>query len=100
MLPLQPSGVASGTRATVMLRPELVSVYPETFDAGVPGTVVSSVFFGRDQRLDVQLASGDHVVARCGTEMDFAPGDTVRVSVERPLHLMPIPESEPASQPG
>lgn len=89
IVPLQPGTSTPGSPGTVMLRPELLSVHPVDTHIGVPAKVSHTVFFGRDQRLDLELASGQQVVARCGTETTFMPGEHVRVAVNRPLHLMP-----------
>lgn len=89
VLPIENEGHEIGCVETVMLRPESVMVEPAPADTVAAPRVKSVVFFGKDQLLEVQLASGHIIVARCPTHVVYSPGDPVHIQVIWPLHVMP-----------
>ena len=67
----------------ILLRPESVSVAPAAADA--PCRVRGILFFGHDQLVTVQLASGALVDARLGPMYHFAVGQPVQLRVDGPV---------------
>ncbi|HEV2072600.1 MAG TPA: ABC transporter ATP-binding protein [Thermomicrobiales bacterium] len=79
----------------LLIRPEMISLAPYADDPkAVPGTVRSRRFFGRDQQVDVVLASGTEMTARVPALHRFAAGERASVSVAQPV--LPFPkQSDP-----
>jgi iron(III) transport system ATP-binding protein len=75
----------------VLIRPEMVALSASGDSAaGVPGTVTSRRFFGRDQQVKVTLdLDGTTITARVPTLHRYIAGDRVAVSVDRPV--LPFP---------
>jgi iron(III) transport system ATP-binding protein len=70
----------------VLVRPEMITVAPVNGEAGgTGGTITDRRFFGRDQEVDVHLASGKVFTARLGTEHRFTTGQAVAIRVDRPV---------------
>jgi len=70
----------------VLVRPEMIALTPSDGDVeAIAGTVADRRFFGRDQEVDVRLASGTIVTARLGTEHRFTPGQRATIRVTRPV---------------
>jgi iron(III) transport system ATP-binding protein len=67
----------------ILLRPENVTVAPAGADA--PCRVRGILFFGHDQLITVQLASGALVDARVGPMYHFAVGQPVSLRVDGPV---------------
>ncbi len=67
----------------VLVRPENLAVMPAAADAAA--RVRSINFFGHDQLISVQLASGRMVDARLGPMYHFAIGQPVQLRVEGPV---------------
>lgn len=67
----------------ILIRPESVSVTPAGADA--PSRVRNILFFGHDQLVTVQLASGALIDARLGPLVHFAVGQPVQVRVDGPV---------------
>ncbi len=67
----------------VLVRPENLAVMPAAADA--PARVRGIHFFGHDQLVSVQLASGRLVAARLGPMYHFAVGQPVQLRVEGPV---------------
>lgn len=67
----------------VLVRPENIAVTPAAADA--PTRVRAINFFGHDQLVSVQLASGRMVDARLGPMYHFAVGQPVHLRVEGPV---------------
>jgi iron(III) transport system ATP-binding protein len=72
----------------LLLRPEMVRLTrldmtpePDHEQRGAPAMIVSRTFYGHDQLLHLELASGEPLAARLGTYSGFRPGDRVNVSV-------------------
>jgi iron(III) transport system ATP-binding protein len=73
----------------IVLRPERVALIPETGgSAGAPARVVRRSYFGHDQLVHVELASGTRVRARTEGSLPWRPGDAVRVQVEGPVVVL------------
>jgi iron(III) transport system ATP-binding protein len=70
----------------VLVRPEDVEL---TADVRGDAEVIGREFYGHDQMLFVQLATGRIVRARLGPISDLAPGDRCSVRVPRPLQAYP-----------
>ena len=71
----------------VLVRPESVAVSPAP--AGSPVRVRNILFFGHDQLISLQLASGQVVDARLGPMYHFAVGQPVQLRVEGPVVAYP-----------
>ncbi len=63
-------------RVIIVVRPEDVQI---SIGEAPNATVASSEFFGHDQLVTIELASGRHVRSRIGPRPTYAPGDHVRV---------------------
>ena len=85
----------------IVLRPERVALIPETGGpAGAPARVVRRSYFGHDQLVQVELASGTRVRARTEGSLPWRPGDAVRVQVTGPVVVLAGEEvREPAAEP-
>jgi spermidine/putrescine transport system ATP-binding protein len=74
------SGVASGAKVTLALRPEKIQLKP-----GALGTVAQTVYVGTDTNYDVRLGDGSRISVRLQNAADgqaqFAVGDGVAVDV-------------------
>ena len=84
-----------------MLRPERVALTPETGGPdGAPARVVRRSYFGHDQLVQVELASGTRLRARTEGSLPWRPGDAVRVQVTGPVVVLAGEEvREPAAEP-
>lgn len=71
----------------IMVRPEHVTLAPAAADA--PARVRSILFFGHDQLVTVQLASGQLVEARLGPLYTYAAGQPVTVRTVAPVMAYP-----------
>ncbi|HXF60453.1 MAG TPA: ABC transporter ATP-binding protein [Caldilineaceae bacterium] len=67
----------------VLVRPENITIMPAAADS--PNRVRHILFFGHDQLVSIQLASGRVVDARMGPMYHFAVGQPVQVRVEGPV---------------
>ncbi|HSU12136.1 MAG TPA: ABC transporter ATP-binding protein [Pseudonocardia sp.] len=73
----------------IVLRPERVALGPEGRDVdGVPARVVRRSYFGHDQLVQVELASGTRLRARTEGSLPWRPGDAVRVRVTGPVVVL------------
>ena len=82
-------GVHSG-EAEVLVRPEAVALSSGPGRGGraqVEGVVVERQFFGHDQLVCVELASGRRLRSRSLSFPVWHPGDRVRVSLEGPVNV-------------
>lgn len=70
----------------VVVRPEAVAI---ELDAGVPATVVGRAFYGHDQLVRLELASGLVVQSRVGGTAGWRPGDEVHLRVAGPVSVLP-----------
>ncbi|MBX3071522.1 MAG: ABC transporter ATP-binding protein [Thermomicrobiales bacterium] len=76
-----PTYTAAEGEVDVMIRPEALRLTPAGPDV-VPNAVVTDrLFFGHDQLLRIELASGTTLNARLGSYGGIRPGDRVRVSL-------------------
>ncbi len=73
--------------ADVMIRPECVGV--GTGHDGAEAVVVGRTFYGHDQLLELELASGLRLRSRRLGFPSFHPGDHVRVFAEGPVNVLP-----------
>ena len=76
----------------VLIRPENLIVTPASAQASC--RVRSSLFFGHDQLVTLQLESGALLDARLGPLFTFAPGQPVQVRVHGPVMMFPSVEKE------
>lgn len=76
----------------VLIRPESLVVTPASARASI--RVRSSLFFGHDQLVTLQLESGALLDARLGPLFTFAPGQPVQVRVHGPVMTFPSLEKE------
>jgi iron(III) transport system ATP-binding protein len=88
----------------IVLRPERVALVPDASDVsdadGAPARVVRRSYFGHDQLVQVELASGIRLRARTEGSLPWRPGDTVRVQVRGPVVVLAGGEvREPAAEP-
>jgi iron(III) transport system ATP-binding protein len=73
----------------IVLRPERVALASEGRDVdGVPARVVRRSYFGHDQLVQVELASGTRLRARTEGSLPWRPGDAVRVRVTGPAVVL------------
>jgi iron(III) transport system ATP-binding protein len=82
VLELQNAGGIQGP-VDVLLRPETVQLSPAAADC--PSRVRQILFFGHDQLISVQLASGRTIEARMGPLYTYAVGQPVSVRVNGPV---------------
>ena len=86
--------VAAGVAGAVeiVLRPERLALTSDPDgpdpDGGVPGRVVGRSYFGHDQVVAVELASGTRVRSRVPGGGRWRPGDPVRVRVTGPVVVL------------
>jgi iron(III) transport system ATP-binding protein len=94
---------ASGLRGAVeiVLRPERVALVRDASEVdGALGRVVRRSYFGHDQLVQVELASGTRLRARTEGSLPWRPGDAVRVQVLGPVVVLAGEEvREPAVEP-
>jgi iron(III) transport system ATP-binding protein len=90
----------------IVLRPERVALVPDMTDAvGAAARVVRRSYFGHDQLVQVELASGTRLRARTEGSLPWRPGDAVRVQVRGPVVVLaarptaPGEVREPAAEP-
>lgn len=77
----------------VMLRPEELRLIPD--EAG-PAKIIERDYFGHDQLITVQLASGTHLQSRLlGSAGDFYPDQRVNLQVRDRVVVYPPPPAEP-----
>jgi len=84
-------GAAAGETATVLLRPEHLSLAPDTPDSSLgvlEVTLDQAVFYGSTHKYVCRLANGDQITATPAGNDDgalagVAPGDTVRLAYRR-----------------
>ncbi|HEY8546405.1 MAG TPA: ABC transporter ATP-binding protein [Acidimicrobiales bacterium] len=85
----------------VVVRPESVVLHPADAglpDAAVPGRVVGRSFYGHDQLVHVELASGRRVQSRCLGHRTWAVGQDVGLVVDGPVSVLaPDATPEPAA---
>ena len=88
---------AAGLRGAVeiVLRPERVTLAADGASAGVPARVVRRSYFGHDQLVQVELASGTRLRSRTEGSGPWRPGDAVRVRVTGPVVVLPVPDPAP-----
>ena len=73
----------------VVVRPELVVIHALGDGAGaVPAHVVSRWFYGHDQLVELELASGRRVQSRARGAAAWETGQEVRVSVDGPVTVL------------
>lgn len=76
----------------VLVRPEAIAVHRRCGDASEPGkvraTVLSRAFYGHDQLLSLELATGRRVHSRVGGLGAWRLGDAVAVEVVGPVHVL------------
>jgi spermidine/putrescine transport system ATP-binding protein len=80
-----PAGIGIGSRVTVAVRPERVSLVPSGAGAPLAGRVETIVYFGTDTIVHLQLAEGASFIARLqnhdGAGAPFPPGAAVGVDL-------------------
>jgi len=86
-------GVAPGTPARLMIRPEKLRLSPDAGE-GVPATVSEAIYLGELTQFGLRLADGTFLVARTMGAEGFAPGAGVRVNWD-PADVLFLPEREP-----
>jgi iron(III) transport system ATP-binding protein len=74
----------------VVVRPEAVAI-ARPDDGGVPARVVGRSFYGHDQLVRLELASGLVVQSRVGGTAGWRPGDEVHLQVAGPVSILPDP---------
>ena len=81
----------------IVLRPERVALAADGGPArrGVPARVVGRSYFGHDQLVQVELASGTRLRSRTEGSGPWRPGDAVRVRVTGPVVVLPVPDPAP-----
>ncbi|MFP4513823.1 MAG: ABC transporter ATP-binding protein [Acidimicrobiales bacterium] len=76
----------------IMIRPEVLSLAPTTdtddSDTSVVGEVLDRSFFGHDQLVLLRLPSGRRVRSRVHGVTRWRRGDTVRIRVDGPVHVL------------
>jgi iron(III) transport system ATP-binding protein len=77
----------------VLVRPEAISVRRVGTHAGercgsVPGRVLGRAFYGHDQVLSIELASGTHVHSRVDGATAWHPDDEVEVTLDGTVHVL------------
>lgn len=87
-LPSRPDGtrLAVGDAATVLIRPEQVSVEPVGVGAGT-ATVAGVEYHGHDIRYRLQLDDGSTVIARCPPEPVHPRGSPVQIRFQGPATM-------------
>jgi iron(III) transport system ATP-binding protein len=83
-----PAGSGLAGPVEVVVRPEAVAIGP---DAGVPARVVGRSFYGHDQLVKLELASGLVVQSRVGGTAGWRLGDEVHLHVTGPVSVLPAP---------
>ncbi|MBJ7472125.1 MAG: ABC transporter ATP-binding protein [Solirubrobacteraceae bacterium] len=84
-----PDDLAGASAVEVLLRPESLRVRREGHEPGTTqATVLEREFFGHDQLLRLELASGVHVHARRLGHPAWLPGDRVAVTLDGPFTVI------------
>jgi len=81
----------------IVLRPERVALGADASD-GAPARVVRRSYFGHDQLVQVELASGTKLRARTEGSLPWRPGDAVRVQVHGPVVVLAGRSTAPAEE--
>lgn len=68
----------------LLIRPERLHIEP-SFKQGTPAQVQWREYYGRNQRIGVQLEDGTNLIISTDTQSVYERGDNVRVSVFAPL---------------
>ncbi len=90
------AGLADGTPAQVMIRPEWVL---PTVSATGPGRVVDREFYGHDQRVEIRMHGGASIEALVPGRIPMHIGDTVDVEITDSIvfELASAPTTAPVS---
>lgn len=75
----------------IVLRPESLHLSPDDADASTDGstaTVVGRTYFGHDQLIELELASGLRLRSRTLGSASWRPGDRVRLRVVGPVTVL------------
>jgi iron(III) transport system ATP-binding protein len=86
-----PAASGLGGAVEIVLRPEGVALSPGAAGDGAPARVVRRSYFGHDQLVQVELASGTRLRSRTAGSLCWRPGDAVRVRVVGPVMVLPAP---------
>lgn len=75
----------------VVIRPEALRIATDQGDgvAGTPASVVGRSYFGHDQLVAVELASGRRLHSRTPGSVHWRPGDRVRLHVDGSVGVLP-----------
>ncbi|HET9955396.1 MAG TPA: TOBE domain-containing protein, partial [Polyangiaceae bacterium] len=84
----------TGTRASVAIRPDEMTVVAPGSPNSLAATVVSSEYGGRDSLVEVLAASGTRLYVR--TSQHVNPGDTISISAP-PERVLVYPVEAPAT---
>ena len=82
-----PAAASLSGAVEVVVRPERVALAADDGD-GAPARVVRRSYFGHDQLVHVELASGARLRSRTGGSAAWRPGDAVRVRVSGPVLVL------------
>jgi iron(III) transport system ATP-binding protein len=84
----------------IVLRPERVALEADAeAGTGAPARVVRRSYFGHDQLVQVELASGTRLRSRTEGSVPWRPGDAVRVRVTGPVVVLADPAGSVAALP-
>ena len=81
----------------VMLRPETIHV--NLAGQGQPGRVLDIEFYGHDQILNIELDSGERLLARRDAIQPFLPGQQIAVQPVGVFPVFPVPQPENLKSP-
>ncbi len=71
----------------LLIRPEQIQLH---VDPDGMGKITQVHYFGHTQLIEVALSDGSHMQARCGPDLDLAPGASVRLKVVGSVVAYPI----------
>ncbi|MFP3899690.1 MAG: ABC transporter ATP-binding protein [Acidimicrobiia bacterium] len=86
-----PAGSDVEGQVEVVVRPEVLAVASADDGAAngaVPARVVGRTYYGHDQLVRLELASGRQVRSRTSGSVHWVPGDEVRVRVDGPVSVL------------
>jgi iron(III) transport system ATP-binding protein len=85
-----PAGDGVSGAVEVVIRPECLGIEAaDPDDGGTTATVVERAYFGHDQLLALELASGRRIHTRLNGTAPWQPGNRVRIRVEGPVTVLP-----------
>lgn len=82
-----PAQIADSPKATAVIRPEDLVVYPDSTEQGVAGKVLHRLFEGSTTRLTIEVKG--HLFTACSIRPQFAAGQRVRLYFPpKRLHIL------------